>query len=379
MSSGEIIAWDQRTRRPARLTWANGRITALEPTDVKPAQDFWLAPPLVDLQVNGFAGVDFQQDDLTADELLRAVRGLRAAGCTRFLLTLVTDDWARLMARLRRVRKLRGETPELAAAIAGWHVEGPFLSAEPGFCGAHDASVMCDPKPEHIRQLREVTGNDPVLLTLSPERGNAFAAIELAASLGIKVSLGHTNASARQLKEAVQHGASAFTHLGNGCPRELDRHDNILWRVFDQPGLKVSLIPDGIHVSSALFRLIHRELPADSIFYVSDAMAAAGAAPGRHRLGRLELEVGEDQIVRYPGRTSFAGSALRPVDGVFRAAEMLGVPWQDAWTRFSKIPAELMGLNPGLNPGDPADFCLVEVTPENQLLNLKVFANGAAP
>ena len=379
MSSGEIIAWDQRTRRPARLTWANGRITALEPTDVKPAQDFWLAPPLVDLQVNGFAGVDFQQDDLTADELLRAVRGLRAAGCTRFLLTLVTDDWARLMARLRRVRKLRGETPELAAAIAGWHVEGPFLSAEPGFCGAHDASVMCDPKPEHIRQLREVTGHDPVLLTLSPERENGIAAVELAASLGIKVSLGHTNASARQLKEAVQHGASAFTHLGNGCPRELDRHDNILWRVFELEGLKVSLIPDGIHVSSALFRLIHRELPADSIFYVSDAMAAAGAAPGRHRLGRLELEVGEDQIVRYPGRTSFAGSALRPVDGVFRAAERLGVPWQDAWTRFSKIPAELMGLNPGLNPGDPADFCLVEVTPENQLLNLKVFANGAAP
>ena len=379
MSSGEIIAWDQRTRRPARLTWANGRITALEPTDVKPAQDFWLAPPLVDLQVNGFAGVDFQQDDLTADELLRAVRGLRAAGCTRFLLTLVTDDWARLMARLRRVRKLRGETPELAAAIAGWHVEGPFLSAEPGFCGAHDASVMCDPKPEHIRQLREVTGNDPVLLTLSPERENAIAAVELAASLGIKVSLGHTNASADQLRQAIQRGASAFTHLGNGCPRELDRHDNILWRVFELEGLKVSLIPDGIHVSSALFRLIHRELPADSIFYVSDAMAAAGAAPGRHRLGRLELEVGEDQIVRYPGRTSFAGSALRPVDGVFRAAEMLGVPWQDAWTRFSKIPAELMGLNPGLNPGDPADFCLVEVTPENQLLNLKVFANGAAP
>ena len=379
MSLGEIIAWHQPTRRPVRLTWTAGRITALEPADVNPPGDLWLAPPLVDLQVNGFAGVDFQQDDLTADELLRAVRGLRAAGCARFLLTLVTDEWTRLMARLRRVRKLRGETPELAAAIAGWHVEGPFLSAEPGFCGAHDASVMCDPKPEHIRQLREVTGNDPVLLTLSPERGNAFAAVELAASLGIKVSLGHTNASADQLRQAIQRGASAFTHLGNGCPRELDRHDNILWRVFELEGLKVSLIPDGIHVSSALFRLIHRELPADSIFYVSDAMAAAGAAPGRHRLGRLELEVGEDQIVRYPGRTSFAGSALRPVDGVFRAAEMLGVPWQDAWTRFSKIPAELMGLNPGLNPGDPADFCLVEVTPENQLLNLKVFANGAAP
>lgn len=378
MSSGEIIAWHQQSRRPVRLSWAHGRITSLEPTDVKPPQDLWLAPPLVDLQVNGFAGVDFQQDDLTADELLRAVRGLRAAGCTRFLLTLVTDEWTRLMARLGHLRRLRGDSPELAAAIAGWHIEGPFLSSEPGFCGAHDASMMCDPTPEYFRQLREVTGNDPVLLTLSPERKNALAAVELAASLGIKVGLGHTNASADQLRQAIQRGASAFTHLGNGCPRELDRHDNILWRVFELEGLKVSVIPDGIHVSPALFRLMHRQLPAEAIFYVSDAMAAAGARPGCYRLGRLQLEVGEDQIVRYPGRTTFAGSALRPIDGVFRAAEMLGVSWQDAWTRFSKIPAALMGLNPGLNQGDPADFCLIEATPENQLISLKVFLNGAA-
>jgi len=379
MSSGEIIAWHQQTRRPVRLTWTDGHITALVPTDVTPPSNLWLAPPLVDLQVNGFAGVDFQQDDLPADELLKAVRELRAAGCTRFLLTLVTDEWTRLMARLRHVRRLRAEMPELAAAIAGWHVEGPFLSAEPGFCGAHDASLMCDPSPEHIRQLREVTGTDPVLLTLSPERKHALAAVELAASLGIKVSLGHTNASADQLRQAIQRGASAFTHLGNGCPRELDRHDNILWRVFELEGMKVSVIPDGIHVSPALFRLMHRQLPAGAIFYVSDAMAAAGAAPGRHRLGHLELEVGEDQIVRYPGRATFAGSALRPIDGVFRATEMLGVPWQDTWTRFSKNSAALMGLNPGLNPGDPADFCLIEATPENQLLNLQVLVNGAVP
>ena len=379
MSSGEIIAWYQQTRRPVRLTWTDGRITALEPTDVTPPSNLWLAPPLVDLQVNGFAGVDFQQDDLAADELLKAVRGLRAAGCTRFLLTLVTDDWSRLMARLRHIRKVREETPELGAAIAGWHVEGPFLSAAPGFCGAHDASLMCDPRPEHIRQLREVTGHDPVLLTLSPEREHALAAVELAASLGIKVSLGHTNASADLLRQAIQRGASAFTHLGNGCPRELDRHDNILWRVFELSGAKVGVIPDGIHVSPALFRLMHRQLPAGAIFYVSDAMAAAGAAPGRHRLGRLELEVGEDKIVHYPGRATFAGSALRPMDGVFRAAEMLGVPWQDTWTRFSQIPAALMGLNPGLASGDPADFCLIEATPENQLLNLKVVVNGAVP
>jgi N-acetylglucosamine-6-phosphate deacetylase len=170
----------------------------------------------------------------------------------------------------------------------------------------------------------------------------------------------------------------AFTHLGNGCPRDLSRHDNILWRLFEIDGLKVSLIPDGIHVSPALFRLIHRELGGDSIFYVSDAMAAAGAAPGRYKLGRLDLEVGEDQIVRLPGQANFAGSALRPIDGIFRTAEMLNCAWQEVWPRFSERPAKLMGLDCGLKVGASADFCLMEVTPENQLIDLKVFAHGEA-
>src|SRR5205823_8128399 len=109
-------------------------------------------------------------------------------------------------------------------------------------------------------------GDDLLLLTLSPERPSALNAIALAVSLGIKISLGHTNASAEVLRQAVAAGATGFTHLANGCPRELDRHDNILWRVFDMSGLMVSLIPDQIHVSAPLFRLCHRVLSV-SIYY----------------------------------------------------------------------------------------------------------------
>ena len=376
MNSGEIIAWHQATRAPVRLTWTNGVITAVERASTEPPRDCWIAPPLVDLQVNGYAGVDFQRDVLSADDLLRAVRGLRGAGCTRFLLTLVTDEWTRLMARLQRLRAVCSENPELQAAVAGWHIEGPFLSAAPGFCGAHPPSWMIDPTPAHLRELRATAGSDLLMLTLAPERENAIAAIEQATGLGIKVSLGHTNASTKRLKQALQYGALAFTHLGNGCPRELDRHDNILWRLFEFRGLKVSLIPDGVHVSPALFRLIHRELGSENIFYVSDAMAAAGAPAGRYRLGPLELEVGDDEIVRLPGTPNFAGSALRPIDGVLRAADMLDCSWQEVWPRFSEAPARLMGIEFGLEAGRRADFCLLEITPENQLIDLKVCANG---
>ena len=376
MTSGQVHARHSQTRESVHVEWKDGKITALDRSSAEAPRDLWIAPALVDLQVNGFAGVCFQQDGLSADELLRAVRGLRDAGCARFLLTLVTDRWNQILARLRHFRALRATSPEFVAAIAGWHVEGPFLSAEPGFCGAHPAELMIDPTPAHIRELREAAGEDPLLLTLAPERENAIAAIEQATALGIHVSLGHTNAPTKRLKQALQYGASAFTHLGNGCPRDLDRHDNILWRVFELRGLRVSLIPDAIHVSPALFRLIHRESGAENVHYVSDAMAAAGAPPGRYKLGRLELEVGEDQVVRMPGGTNFAGSALRPIDGVFRAAQMLGKPWQEAWTRFSEIPAQLMEFKAGLAVGSVADFCLLEVTPENQLLSLKVFAHG---
>ena len=371
-----ICAWHYATRAPVRLRWQRGKITSLEAAKHEPPRSLWLAPPLVDLQINGFGGIDFQQGDLSVADLLTATRKLRAGGCLRFLLTLITNDWPKIMARLRHLRGLREQSPELQGAIAGWHIEGPFLSAESGYCGAHDPALMRDPTPKQVHELRDVTGDDPLLITIAPERRNAIAVISLAASLGIRVSLGHTNAPRETLVQAVEAGASSFTHLGNACPQALDRHDNILWRVFETPRLKVSLIPDAMHVSPALFRLIHRVIHADSIYYVSDAMAAAGSPPGRYKLGPLEVEVGEDKLVRYPGRSNFAGSALEPFDGVFRAAQMLPCDWQEAWSRFSDIPARLIGLPAGLEVGGNADFCLVEVNWKNQLAALKAFVGG---
>src|SRR5437773_6198798 len=376
MQRGEICARHYATGKGVALEWQDGVITNLRATTKAVANEKWIAPTLVDLQVNGFAGVDFQQDNLTVDQLLAATRALRASGCGRFLLTLVTDEWPRLTARLRHLRKLRSKSTELEHAIAGWHVEGPFLSSEPGFHGAHDPALMLDPTPEKIRQLRSLTENDALLLTLAPERKNALEAIALATSLGIKVSLGHTNASTEVLHQAVAAGATCFTHLGNACPQQLDRHDNILWRALDAPGLTVSLIPDQIHVSPALFRFVHRALDAGSIYYTTDAMAAAGASPGRYTLGALEVEVGADQIVRQPGKDNYAGSALSPIDGVFRAAQMLDCDWRKVWEGFSMRPAKFIGVPHGLAAGCPADFCLLETNDDGRLASVRVFARG---
>jgi N-acetylglucosamine-6-phosphate deacetylase len=377
MSEAALHAWHYRTRQPVEIRWRDGVITSVRAAEPDRASRVWIAPGLVDLQINGFGGIDFQQDNLTREQLLSAVRQLRASGCPRFLLTLITDEWSRLTNRLRHLREVREQSEELRAAITGWHIEGPFLSSQPGYCGAHNPSAMRDPTAERIRELRALTGTDATLLTLAPERAGALEAIALAVSSGMRVSLGHTNASAQVLRDARQAGATGFTHLGNACPRELDRHDNILWRVFEAKGLFASLIPDRIHVSPSLFRLAHRLLDESSIYYTTDAMAAAGAPPGRYRLGRAEFDVGEDQIVRQPGQSNFAGSALKPIDGVFRAAEMLGQTWNDVWDRFSLRPAQWMGLNCDLSPGNEASFCVLHLDgAANQLVNLQVFFRG---
>ena len=236
---------------------------------------------------------------------------------------------------------------------------------------------MLDPSPGHIRELRACTDADPLLLTMAPERTGALQAIAVAKSLGAKVSLGHTDASSEILRQAIQAGATGFTHLGNACPQQLDRHDNILWRALDTPGLNISLIPDQIHVSPALFRLVHRALSgAEAIYHTTDAMAAAGAPPGHYSLGGLQVEVGADQIVRQPGASNYAGSALRPIDGVRRAAAMLNCSWSDAWDWSSVYAARFIGVEHGLTTGCPADLCLVQTDRAGQLKSVRTFVHG---
>ena len=356
-------AVDQRTGRAVRLTCAGDTIKSLEPLAGAAATGLpVLLPPLVDIQINGFGGVDFQNDTCTRADLERAAAGLAAAACNRFFLTLITDRWDRMLARLKNYRALRASSPLLMRRIAGWHMEGPFMSPTPGFHGAHPPEFMVAPTPARLRELKAVTGDDPVLITLAPEWPEAPEAIRCARELGFHVWLGHTDATVAQLAAAVAAGAEGLTHLGNGCPVEWHRHDNITFRVLDEPRLRVSIIPDRIHVSPMLFRLFHRALDEARLCYTTDAISAGGAGPGIFPLAGMKVEVGADGIVRQPGKANYAGSSLAPIEGVRRAAEMLRRPPQEVWKFFSRQPAAFVGLAPALGPGAPADFCLLHAT-----------------
>ena len=278
------------------------------------------------------------------------------------MLTLITDRWDRMLARLKHYRALRASSPMLTRRIAGWHLEGPFMSPTPGFHGAHPPEFMVTPTPERLRELKAITGDDPVLITLAPEWPEAPAAIHCARELGFHVWLGHTDATPAQLAAAVAAGAEGLTHLGNGCPGQWDRHDNITFRVLDEPRLRVSIIPDRIHVSPMLFRLFHRALDEARICYTTDAISAGGAGPGVFPLAGMQVEVGADGVVRQPGKANYAGSSLAPLEGVRRAAAMLQRSPLRVWELFSTQPAMFVGLAPALVPGAPADYCLLRET-----------------
>ena len=146
MSTGEIHAWNILDRKPVLAKWEEGRFTEITTTGEPPAGNLWIGPPLLDIQVNGYAGIDFQQDDLTEADMLHAVEQLAQAGCDRILFTLLTDDWEAMTRRLANARQLRDAHPVLGQAIVGWHIEGPFLSPSPAIAARIPQTKCSDPR-----------------------------------------------------------------------------------------------------------------------------------------------------------------------------------------------------------------------------------------
>lgn len=265
----------------------------------------------IDLQVNGYAGVDFNGDDLTADGLHRACAQLERDGTGRILATVITDHLPVMAARMRRLVELRQRDELARRIIAGLHIEGPFISRDDGYRGAHPADAVRPADPDAMRQLLDAGDGLVRIVTLAPEQDDHAKTTAFLARAGVAISAGHTNASLDQLRSAVDAGLSLFTHLGNGCPMLMPRHDNIIQRALHlSDRLTCCFIADGVHVPFMALGNYLAVAGIDRCIVVSDAMAAAGLGPGRHRLGRWEIDVGEDGAAWAPDRSHLVGSAM---------------------------------------------------------------------
>jgi N-acetylglucosamine-6-phosphate deacetylase len=301
--------------------------------------------PLFDFQVNGFGGVDFQRDDLSLDDLRRAASALRSHGAGSIFATLITSETDRLCRRLAAMERARSLDPSVARMIEGYHLEGPWLSPKPGFHGAHPAAPMHAPSMPEFRRLQDAAGGRIRLVTLAPEWPGAPEFVAGIAAQGVHVSLGHTDASEAEIDAAIAAGARFVTHLGNGTPLLLHRHDNIIQRLLSRDELTACLIPDGIHLPPFALRNFVRAKSPGRVLFTTDAMAGAGAPPGTYTIGELTILVGADGVARQPGGGGFAGSTLAPDEGVRRVAAFLGLGPIEARRLWSEAPAAAFGIS----------------------------------
>lgn len=347
------------TGEPIALSFS-GIIESADPILAPEAGDkeAYLAPGFVDLQVNGFGGVDYNRPEVSIEEIQHSLEVQFATGVTRLYPTVVTGSHERITGALRALAKARA-TLANGAAMEGFHVEGPFISPEDGPRGAHPLRWVRPPDFEEFRRFQDAADGHVRLTTVSPEWPEAPAFIEAATREGVVVSVGHTKASAQQIADAVKAGATMSTHLGNGANSILPRHPNYLWDQLAEDRLTASFIVDGIHLGQSFLKTALRAKGLERSVLVTDAVMPAGCAPGPYQLGEIEVELHADGSVRLAGGTRLAGSALRLDHAVANVMRIAGLNLRDAVTLATRNPARagrVNGRQRGLVPGDRADI-----------------------
>ena len=253
------------------------------------------------------------------------------------LATITTDALDRMTARLARLAELRRQDSLIREVLCGIHVEGPFLNEAPGYIGAHPAEHARPADPETARQLLDAAEGAVRIVTLAPERDPGFKTTQFLAAQGVTVSAGHCDPSLDQLRAAIDAGLSMFTHLGNGCPMTLHRHDNVIQRVLSMADrLWISFIGDGMHVPYPTLANFLRCTGLDRAIVVSDATAAGGLGPGRYTLGHQTIEVGDDLVAWAPDRSHFVGATATLPQLAERMEHEMGLS-ADAVNRLTKL------------------------------------------
>ena len=346
---------------------------AIASVGAAPNRGDYIAPGWIDLQVNGYAGVDYNSPAAPHEELARSVRVQYAMGVTRLYPTVITGDPEEMTGALRNMARFQRAFPE-GAAFDGYHIEGPFISPEDGPRGAHPRRWVRRPDFDEFRRWQDAAEGNVRLVTLSPEWPEAPAFIEKIVAEGVVASIGHANADTAQIADAVSAGATFSTHLGNGSHNFIRRHPNYIWDQLAEDRLMAGFIVDGVHLPPSTVKACIRCKTVDRSVLVTDAAMPAGCEPGRYFLGDQTVELTPDQRVVLDGTQNLAGSALRMDRGVENLMKFAGLSLADA-VRMATVNAARGGRVPGrehgLAPGDRADFVLFRFDPEQQKIEVR--------
>ncbi len=303
----ELTGIHYASNDPVVIRTENGTITEVEKArDNGPSQPY-IAPGLIDIQINGYVGVDFSGPDLTVEGVRDATKALWKAGVTSYLPTVITSDIERIKRNFAILAEARKD-PEIGQSIPGFHLEGPYISPVKGFRGAHLEKYIKPPDWEEFQEIQKAAGNGIKLITVAPELPGAIEFIRKCVASGMVVSLGHHNGTAEDISKAVEAGATMATHLGNGCANEINRHHNPIWPQLSHDQITPSIIADGFHLTEEEVRSFYKVKGPDKTILVSDALDLAGLPPGEYIRGERKLLL-TPNVVKLPEEDVLAGAA----------------------------------------------------------------------
>jgi len=300
---------------------------------------------LVDLQINGYKGVHFSDINLTRDDFILACRGVFEAGTTAFLPTIITSS-KEVYEHNLPIMAAALQEPEFRGRLLGIHIEGPFLSTEKGSRGAHDEQWISKPDVDYLKQLIDWADGRVKLLTIAAEPDGAEKLARYAVDHGITVSLGHQMAGEQDLRRLVQTGATSLTHLGNGVPAMLPRHENPIWAGLGNDDLTAMIITDGHHLPASILKTIIRTKGPKRCVVVSDASSPAGLPAGKYEALGHQVVLEEDGLLRDLTTGYLGGSSATMLQCMNHLASLDLVGTDELLAMGFDNPLALIGLGP---------------------------------
>jgi N-acetylglucosamine-6-phosphate deacetylase len=339
------------------------RIASVQTVGPLDAQKPYVSPGLIDIQVNGYGGIDFCDAGLEPKKAPEILPALWKTGVTTFCPTVITNTQEGLLQCFRALEEARRIDSRFALCAPCYHLEGPYISPG-GSRGAHNPKVMRPPDWREFMELQEAAGGRIGIVTLAPELPGALDFIRRAREAGLVVSMGHTDATPDEIHQGAEAGAQLNTHLGNGCPQMIDRHRTPLWAQLAIRQLSASMICDGFHLPPDLVQVIHRVKGIDNCVLITDAVHVAGLSPGRYKLVDLEIELLPTGQVVAADRHSMAGSAVSMNRAVKVFMDYAGVTLGDAIQAATANPSHLLERYETcgeVREGQPANLTLFRV------------------
>ena len=326
---------------PVEIVLADDRVQSVREVAAADS-NIQIAPAPIDIQVNGFAGFDLNTATVTSADVCAMVRALWRVGTGFLCPTVVTGSFDGICNSFRAIVEACKTDALVAHSVLGIHLEGPYISAEDGPRGAHPLEHVRDPDWDEFQRWQAIAEGQISMVTLAPEKKNAIPFIEKLVANGVVVALGHTNASAGDIRAAIDAGAKLSTHLGNGAHALIRRHPNYIWEQLGADALWASLIVDGHHLPPSVAKSMMRAKTLDRCILVSDAVALAGMEPGIYAFAGKSVELTAERCVRLVGTEYLAGSAIALARGIENSVRFAGISLKEAVSLATLQPMRLL-------------------------------------